>query len=68
MKHTYIYDTHTIYVENNELHLINDNQTIVFNIDTFINDLPLIIKLCVKEHKRNNKELYKTLKKPLKKN
>ena len=66
MKNIYIYDTHTLYAENNELHLINDKQSIVINIDTFIHDLPSIISLCKTEHKKSNKELYKRLKQSLK--
>ena len=66
MKDIYIHETHTIYVENNELHLINDMHSIVINIDTFIHDLPTIVSLCSKEHKKTNKELYKRLKQSLK--
>lgn len=66
MDNIYIYDTHTLYAANNELHLINDKQTIVINIDTFIHDLPSIIKLCKQEHKKSNKDLYKRLKNALK--
>ena len=63
---TYIHETHTIYVDNGELHLINDKQNIVININTFIHDLPSIIYLCKKEYKKTNKELYKRLKQSLK--
>ena len=66
MKDIYIHETHTIYVENNELHLINDMHSIVINIDTFMHDLPTIVSLCTKEHKKTNKELYKRLKQSLK--
>ena len=62
----YIHETHTIYVENNELHLINDMHSIVINIDTFMHDLPAIVSLCTKEYKKTNKELYKRLKQSLK--
>ena len=66
MKNIYIYDTHTLYAENNELHLLNDTQSIVINIDTFIHYLPSIIRLCKKEHKKSNKELYKRIENALK--
>ena len=66
MKDIYIHETHTIYVENNELHLINDMHSIVINIDTFMHDMPTIVSLCSKEHKKTNKELYKRLKQSLK--
>ena len=65
MKNIYIHETHTIYVDN-ELHLINDKQSIVINIDTFIHDLPAIIRLCKTEYKKSNKELYKRIENALK--
>ena len=66
MKNIYIHETHTIYVDNGELHLINDKQNIVININTFIHDLPSIIYLCKKEYKKHNKELNIRLKQSLK--
>ena len=66
MKDIYIHETHTIYVDNGELHLINDKQNIVININTFIHDLPSIIYLCKKEYKKTNKELNIRLKQSLK--
>ena len=66
MQDIYIYDSHTLYADNNELHLINDTQRIVINIDTFIHDLPSIIRLCKTEHKKSNKELYKRIENALK--
>ena len=63
---TYIHETHTIYVDNGELHLINDKQNIVININNFIHDLPSIIYLCKKEYKKTNKELNIRLKQSLK--
>ena len=35
MSNIYIHETHTIYAENNELHLVSDSHHIVINIDTF---------------------------------
>ena len=66
MKNIYIHETHTIYATYNELHLINDTQTIVININTFIHDLPAIIRLCKTEYKKSNKELYKRIENALK--
>ena len=66
MKDIYIYDTHTLYAMDGELHLLNDTHSIVINIDTFMHDLPTIVSLCTKEHKKTNKELYKRLKQSLK--
>ena len=45
MQNIYIYDSHTLYAIDNELHLLNDTQSIVINIDTFIHDLPSIINI-----------------------
>ena len=67
MKNIYIHETHTLYAQNNELHLLNDTQSIVINIDTFIHDLPAIIRLCKTEYKKSNKELYKRIENALKK-
>ena len=36
MKNTYIHEIETIFAENNELILLNENQQIVINIDNFI--------------------------------
>ena len=66
MQDIYIYDSHTLYAIDNELHLLNDTQSIVINIDTFIHDLPSIIRLCKKEYKKSNKELYKRIENALK--
>jgi hypothetical protein len=66
MNNIYIHDTHTLYAQNNELHLLNDTQSIVINIDTFIHDLPSIIMLCKKEYSKSNKELFKRLETALK--
>ena len=66
MQDIYIYDSHTLYAIDNELHLLNDTQSIVINIDTFIHDLPSIIRLCKTEHKKTNKELYKRIEDALK--
>ena len=66
MQDIYIYDSHTLYAIDNELHLLNDTQSIVINIDTFIHDLPSIIRLCKKEHTKSNKELYKRIENALK--
>ena len=67
MKNIYLHETHSIYATDNELHLLNDTQSIVINIDTFIHDLPAIIRLCKTEYKKSNKELYKRIENALKK-
>ena len=66
MKNTYIHEIDTIFAENNELVLLNEDQQIVINIDTFIKDLPSIIYFCKKEYKKSNKELFKRIENALK--
>tara|TARA_R110000796_G_scaffold130201_1_gene245826 strand:+ start:1510 stop:1713 length:204 start_codon:yes stop_codon:yes gene_type:complete len=66
MKNTYIHEIDTIFAENNELILLNENQQIVINIDNFIKDLPSIIYFCKKEYKKSNKELFKRIENALK--
>lgn len=55
LKYTYLHDTHTMYQDNGELHLINDTQCIVINCDTFFNDLPHIIRLVIEGREKQNK-------------
>mgnify|MGYP003628114511 CR=1 FL=1 len=64
--YTYLHESHTLYTENGELHIINDTQHIVINIDTFIHDLPSIVYMCKNEYKKTNKELFKRIKNALK--
>ena len=66
MKNTYIHEIDTIFAENNELILLNENQQIVINIDNFIKDLPSIIYFCKKEYIKSNKELFKRIENALK--
>ena len=66
LKYTYLHDTHTMYQDNGDLHLINDTQCVVINCDTFYNDLPHLIKL-VAEGRNQQTELTKeSLKQTLK--
>lgn len=55
LKDIYIHETHTMYQENGELHLINDTQHIVINCDTFFNDLPHIVRLVIQGRENTNK-------------
>ena len=66
LKNTYLHESHTLYTDNGELHIINDTQHIVINIDTFIHDLPSIVYMCKNEHEKTNKELLKRIKNALK--
>ena len=66
LKNIYIHETHTMYQENGELHLVNDTQHIVINCDTFYNDLPHIISLVIQGRDEQNKLVLNSLKETLK--
>lgn len=53
-KHTYVYDTHTMWAENNELHIQygSDDKLIVFDITNLYSDLSHIVCLVHKENSR----------------
>jgi hypothetical protein len=66
MKCTYIHETETIWSENGEIHLQTENDTIVFNASTLINDLDIITKLVFDEVKKEQKNIKKRIKQTLK--
>ena len=66
MKYTYIRETETIWSENGEIHLQTENDTIVFNASTLINDLDVITKLVFDEVKKEQKNIKKRIKQTLK--
>ena len=66
LKNIYIHETHTMYQENGELHLINETQHIVINCDTFFNDLPHIISLVIQGREQQNNLVLNSLKETLK--
>ena len=66
MKYTYIHETETIWSENGEIHLQTENDTIVFNASTLINDLDVITKLVFYEVKKEQKNIKKRIKQTLK--
>ena len=66
MKHTYIHETHTMFSENGEVHLINDSNHIVFNARNLLQDLDSILHLAIKEVNKENKDLKDRLKETIK--
>ncbi len=68
-KTTYIHETHTLYAENGELHLLYDSgdydKQLVFNAETLYNDLPSIIRLCVEQKKESDKNTLERIKSTL---
>jgi len=65
MNNTYIHETHTIYSENGEVHLVNDNNTVVFNARNLLQDLNTILYYAIKEVDKENKELKNRLRETL---
>ena len=66
MKHTYIHETHTMFSENGEVHLVNDTNTIVFNARNLLQDLEPMLYLTIKEVNKENKDLKDRLKETIK--
>ena len=62
----YIHETHTMYAENGELHLLYESgqheKELVFNAETLYNDLPSIIRLCVEQKKESDKNTLERIK------
>jgi len=66
MKNTYIHETHTMFSENGEVHLMNDSNHIVFNARNLLQDLDSILHLAIKEVNKENKDLKDRLKETIK--
>mgnify|MGYP001226540422 CR=1 FL=1 len=66
MKYTYIHETETIWAKNGEIHLQTENDIIVFNASTLINDLDVITRLVFDEVKKEQKNIKKRIKQTLK--
>lgn len=62
MEYTYLDDTHTIFEENGELHLISDEKTVIINCENFYNDLPIIVRLIMKARSERTELIEKELK------
>tara|TARA_R100000951_G_scaffold1117_1_gene2954 strand:- start:838 stop:1116 length:279 start_codon:yes stop_codon:yes gene_type:complete len=66
IKHTttYVTATHTIWAADNELYIQygEKSRLIVFDIDALFPDLPSIVRLTVKENKKNQALIKETLK------
>jgi hypothetical protein len=62
-KHIYFYDTHTIYASDGELLLEGEQGTVVFNMDTLVDDLPIIIDYCLKNMDKRKDNIYAEIEK-----
>ena len=67
LKHTYIYETDTLWCRDGELYFAyNDDKLLVLNVDQLFRDLPSIIKMVTKEQKKMQKMHHKMIKETLK--
>lgn len=66
-KVTYINETNTMFQENGQLHLINDEHHVIFNCDTLYNDLWLIVKNVVEGRREITEHSHAMLKEILSK-
>jgi hypothetical protein len=62
MESIYIHESHTIYSENGEIHLITDNKHIVFNADNLFNDIPTLVDMALKERKKQEEIILNEIK------
>ena len=64
MKTTYIHEINTLHASNGELYIVygDDNDHLVFNIDTLFRDLPSIVELVRKENKKEQQRTLQQLK------
>ena len=61
MEYTYLDNTHTIFEENGELHLMSDEKTVIINCENFYNDMPIIVRLIMKARKERTELIEKEL-------
>lgn len=66
MEYTYIHETHTIWAKDGEVHIQNDNNTVVFKARNLLHDLDSMLYLAIREVDKENKELKDRLKETLK--
>jgi len=69
-KHTYIYESHTLQVWDGELHIgygdLEDEKSLVWNVESLFKDLPFLITQVVKENKKMQKMYLDLIKESLK--
>ena len=66
LQNVYVHETHTLFVDSGELHLITDTHSIVFNCDTLFLDLPTIVELTMQGRNEQRKLTIDQLKETLK--
>tara|TARA_R110000796_G_scaffold208556_1_gene324831 strand:+ start:379 stop:693 length:315 start_codon:yes stop_codon:yes gene_type:complete len=61
-EHIYVHEAQTIWADSGELHLECEQGSIVFNMQTLLNDLPSIFDLCLEEHDKNRQYIINQIK------
>jgi hypothetical protein len=67
LKQVYIHETHTLWQEYGEVHLMNNTHHIVWNADSLFHDLDGLIMICFLARKVNEERLVNTMKMQIKK-
>jgi len=70
LKHTYVYNTHTLHCANGELYIgygddIEGSRSLVIEINTIYNDLPFLVSQVCKEQKKNQDDTLQRIKESL---
>ena len=66
LKHTYVYDTHTLHCANGELYIgYGNDRSLVIDVNTIYNDLPFLVSQVCKEQQRNQDETLERIKESL---
>ena len=68
-KYTYVYETHTLHCSDGELYIgygnVDDEKTLVMEVDQLFKDLPSIIHIVTKEQKKMQQMHLKMIKEAL---
>ena len=68
-KYTYVYETHTLHCNDGELHIgygnVDDEKTLVMEVDQLFRDLPSISHMVTKEQKKMQEMHLEMIKKAL---
>jgi len=67
LKQVYIHETHTLWQEYGEVHLMNNTHHIVWNADSLFHDLDGLMHFAIKARKLNEERLVNSMKMQIKK-
>ena len=51
-KDVYLHESETLFARDGELHILNEDLSLVINVNTFVHDLPMINRLVTQEAKK----------------